>query len=288
MKVKSKFFRKAWNLAFVKGGMDAVFSDKPLELEMVTNPYKDRWFADPFILDVTEDKIFILAEEYRYDHPKGRIAKLTIGRKSMTIEKMDIILECPTHLSFPNILRRDGKIYVYPENCRSGQLDIYEYDQSQEKLVSPKVICKEALWDTSMTNLLGLWQLYGAVRNDHYMDVYNWDEGKQLFVYSHSLTSPEKDNRMAGQLIEYKGSIYFPTQDCSQNYGGGVCLKRVEGTGKDMRLVKEKELLPPSHILGEGLHTLNEYKGLVVIDLKCWIHPLAGRLFQFYKKIVKK
>lgn len=134
MQLKSQFFRKTWRLAFVKGGMDALFSDRPLELDIVTNPYKDLWFAVPFVLNVTDDRIFLLVEEFCQDLLKGRIAKQTIDRHSMTIEKMDIILECPTHLSFPNILRCDGKVYVYPENCRSRQLDLYEYDLKKENL----------------------------------------------------------------------------------------------------------------------------------------------------------
>lgn len=126
--MKGDFFHKAWALGFVRGGMDAVMSDSPLKIDVVRNPYKDRWFADPFVLDVTDTKIMLLVEELRYSHPVGRIAKLTIDRKSMAIEKMDIILECPKHLSFPNIFRKGGKVYVYPENCQSGALNIYEYD----------------------------------------------------------------------------------------------------------------------------------------------------------------
>jgi len=282
-----KFFRKAWSLAFVKGGMDALFADGPFEYDLVDNPYKDRWFADPFILDVTDDKIFLLVEEYRYAHPKGRIAKLTIDRHSMRIVKLDILLECPTHLSFPNILRRDGKVFVYPENCRSGQLDLYEYDSAQEKLVAPKVICKEGVWDSSITDLLGNWQLFGAFKDNYNMDVFDWDEQQQLFVYARTLTSAEEDNRLAGQLFEYKGEVYCPTQNCTRTYGGGVCLKKVVGRGDDMQLQLVKKIFPPQGLYSEGLHTLNEYKGQVIIDLKGWIHPVAGKLYYAYKKLFR-
>lgn len=288
MKNKPEIFRKTWKLAFVKGGMDALFADRPLELDIVTNPYKDRWFADPFVLDVTEDKIFILAEEFCQELGKGRIAKLTIDRHSMAIEKMDIILECPTHLSFPNIFRRDGKVFVYPENCRSGRLDLYEYDPKEEKLTFAQTLCHEPLWDSSMTDLLGHRQLFGAFKDDYWMDVHDWDEGKKTFVYTHSLESKEKNNRLAGQLFEYKGNVYIPTQDCSETYGGGVWLKRVVGRGKDMRLESEKKIVPPAYTHAQGLHTLNEYKGVVVIDLKCWVHPLGGKLYEFYDKIAGK
>lgn len=288
MKHKFDFFRKTWRIAFVKGGIDALFAERPLELDIVTNPYKDRWFADPFVLDVTDDKIFLLVEEFCQDVKKGRIAKLTIDRRKLLIEEMDIILECPTHLSFPNILRCDGKVYVYPENCRSGRLDLYEYDQKEEKLVFVQTLCNEPLWDSSMTNVLGHWQLFGAFKNDYWLDIHDWDDEKKKFVYTHSLESTGKNNRLAGQLFEYKGNVYIPTQDCSKTYGGGVCLKRVIGTGRNMKLLQEKLIEPPVYAHAQGLHTLNGYKDVVVTDLKCWVHPWGGKLFNAYKRIVGK
>ena len=58
----SKLIRKRWEIGFVEGGYDAVFSDKKLQIHWVSNPPKDRWYADPFILDVTDDKIVVLAD----------------------------------------------------------------------------------------------------------------------------------------------------------------------------------------------------------------------------------
>lgn len=110
MQLKSHFFRKTWRLTFVKGGMDALFSDRPLELDIVTNPYKDLWFAVPFVLNVTDDRIFLLVEEFCQDLLKGRIAKQTIDRHSMTIEKNGHHFGMPHPLEFPHYLavRRQG------------------------------------------------------------------------------------------------------------------------------------------------------------------------------------
>lgn len=288
MKKKCSLFRKSWYLAFVKGGIDALFTDQELDVEIVKNPFRDRWFADPFVLDVTDKKIYLLAEELCYDAPKGRVAKLTIDRQSMTIEKYDIILECPTHLSFPNILRKDGTIYVYPETCRTGKLDIYEYDQEHERLVSPKKICNDGVWDAAISDLLGKRQLFAACQDDYIMDVYDWDEGQQIFIPSQTIRSEQKDNRMAGQLFEYKGEVYCPTQDCSQTYGGGVWLKRVVKEGEKLQLVPVKKITPPSKTKYEGLHTLNEYKGVVVVDLKGWVHPLGQKLYNLFRTFIPK
>jgi len=282
------YFQKLWDLAFVKGGYDALFSDEPFEVDLVKNPFRDRWFADPFVLDVTDDKIFLLAEEFCYKLDKGRAAKLTVDRSTMTIEKYDIILECPKHISFPNILRRDGKVYVYPENCRSGKLDLYEYDMEKEQLVAPRKICNDAVWDASMTDLLGRWQLFAGRQSDYFLDVYNWDEDVNMFVPYQSIESKQKNNRMAGQLFVYKGEVYCPMQDCSKSYGGGVWLKKVIQEDDGLRLEPIKKIVPPANLKKLGLHTINEYKGVVVIDLRDWIHPLAGVLYNMYRTLTGK
>lgn len=287
-KKKKNFFQKTWALAFVKGGIDAVFADAPLEVDVVKNPYKDRWFADPFILDVTDDKIFLLVEELRFAHPIGRIAKLTIDRKSMQIEKLDVLLELRKHLSFPNIMRRDGKVYVYPENCLSGALNIYEYDPVEEKLVAPKTICDDGVWDATMSDVTGKWQLFGSHQNDTIVDVYDWDDASQRFVHADQIESPLRDNRLAGQVFTYRDAVYLPTQDCTVRYGGGVCLKRMELGGEHIALTTTKTLTSPIKTYSEGLHTLNQYKGLVVIDLKGWRYPVARILYLAKQLLVGK
>ena len=51
---------------------------------------------------------------------------------NLKIKSKKIILELPTHLSFPCILREAGNIYIYPESAYSGKLDVYEYDSTTE------------------------------------------------------------------------------------------------------------------------------------------------------------
>ena len=93
---------------------------------------------------------------------------------------------------------------------------------------------------------------------------------------------------MAGQLFEYKGEVYCPTQDCSQTYGGGVWLKRVVKDGEKLQLVPVKKITPPAKTKCEGLHTLNEYKGVVVVDLKGWVHPLGQKLYNLVRSFIPK
>ena len=87
-----------WNIGFVTEDIaDVVKSDK-LHIHWLKHNYTDRWFADPFLLEVTEKQIIVLVEEYCYKIRKGRIARLVISRPDYVLQEMKIVLEMPYHL----------------------------------------------------------------------------------------------------------------------------------------------------------------------------------------------
>lgn len=287
-----RLIRCRWELGFVRGGLDGVFADKQLEVDWIINPFQDRWFADPFILDVTEDFVYVLAEEYQFNTQKGRIAKLSVNRKTLRIEDCVILLELPTHLSFPSILRKDGHVYVYPESCQSGKLDLYELDLQQNQLVFVQTICDDEIWDSVIVNLTDSPQLFTSNLNDYSLAVYDWDIEKSRFVFSYAIPSADKSSRMAGQLFEYQGKVYMPSQYCEKVYGGGVVIKEVDinKDGYGFETIKRIESPHPKRKL--KLHTLNAYKGFVIIDVCGPDYPFPYQLMhsisEFLKKIRRK
>lgn len=286
-----RLLRSRWELGLVKDGLDGVFADKPLEVDWIINPCRDRWFADPFVLDVTDDYVYVLAEEYEFKTRKGRIAKLSVNRRTHKIDSFVILLELPTHLSFPNILRKDGHVYVYPESAYSGKLDLYEYDRLQEKLVFIQTICDDVVWDSSIFDMAGAPLLFTARTNDYYLDIYSWDADKSRFVFSQSIPSQDKSSRMAGQPIAYGGKTYIPTQYCEKVYGGGVVIKEVlpDGNTFSFKVVKRLESPHPKRRI--RMHTLNVYKGVAIIDVGGYDYPWFGKLIltlgRLWKRISK-
>ena len=121
----SRLTARFWAIGFVATGLDGIMNDNPIHVEWLRMP-KDAWFADPFILEVSDDEIQVLVEEKRIGSNKGVITLLKIDRQSMELKSKKVVLEKEYHLSFPCILRKDGKIYIYPESACSGKLDIYE------------------------------------------------------------------------------------------------------------------------------------------------------------------
>ena len=112
-KIKRNLLNISWNIGFLNIDKDFV-NKSTWDIRWMKHNYKDRWFADPFILKVTNDEIIVLVEEFYDPIHRGRISKLTIDKQTYELKKIDVILELNSHLSFPAIFRKDDKIYIYP------------------------------------------------------------------------------------------------------------------------------------------------------------------------------
>lgn len=276
-----------WALGFVRGGMEAVMESDHLDVNWVKMP-NDRWFADPFVLDVTDEEILLLVEDYPYVTKKGIISLLHINRATMDVVSRKVLLELPTHLSFPAILRKDGHVYIYPESAGGGKLDMYEYDACKEELTFVKTICDDDVWDSYITEAFGEPLMFTAARNDYQLDIYKWDKKKERFVSCQQIPSDIKNSRLGGAVFEYNGEWYYPAQNCEKTYGGSIDIKQLKVEGGKLNVEGVvKHLESPSKRYPIGLHTLNEYKGVVVIDVKGYRYGWIGEVIDKLVSIKK-
>ena len=285
-----KYLTPRWALGFVRGGMTAVMESDQLQIDWVKMP-KDRWYADPFILEVTDKEIQLLVEDFGYRLHKGIISLLHIDRATMTVTARKELLELPTHLSFPAILRKDGHIYVYPESMRSGKLTLYEYHPETESLTHSTVICDDPIWDSVISDLFGEPLLFTAAHDDFHLDIYQWEEDKQRFVPYQSIPSTLPDSRLGGSPFAYKKGCFYPAQNCIRTYGAGIDIKKLDNKNGEFHVTTVKQLTSPHPDYPLGMHTLNEYKGVVVIDVKGypikWLGALREVEIKLKKRIIK-
>lgn len=209
----------AWALGFVRGGMQAVMENDHLSIDWVKMP-KDRWFADPFILDVTNEEILLLVEDYAYTTQKGIISLLHINRETREISSRKELLEIPTHLSFPAIWRKDGHVYVYPESAKSWKLDMYEYDAKKEELTYVKTICDDVVWDSYITEAFGEPLLFTAAKDDYQLDIYKWAEKKESFVSYQQITSEKPNSRMVERYSNTRESTFIQRKIAKRHMEG--------------------------------------------------------------------
>lgn len=290
MKCFDKYGADCWSIGFVRGGITSIMESDTYEVDWLQLP-KDRWYADPFILDVTKTEILLLVEDYTYDCFKGSISLLHIDRKMMAITKRKVVLELPTHLSFPNILRKDDKVYIYPESAQTGKLILYEFDAANEALIPCTTICDDVIWDSDITDLFGEPLLFTAAHNDTLLDIYKWNEMTMRFIPWKSIPSEKRNSRLGGSLFEYKGNIYYPAQDCEDNYGAAIEIKKICLKDGEFEITEIKKLTSTHPQLKHGLHTLNQYKDIVVIDVHGyrygWVGEVIAKLVQVKKQLFK-
>lgn len=276
--------RNRWNLAFFENAnLKDVFAEDYSSVHWMKYKDRTRWFADPFILTVKDDIIEVLVEELSYSKNKGRIAKLVVDRKSWQLRDMIIILELPTHLSFPMIFRRGTDVFVIPENSASGKSVAYLYNPEDEALIPQNTVCSEPLTDATIFEF----------SNRHYMFATSIPDpnGKELDIYSFDPNSLKAEKiktisfnrpiaRNAGTPFVYDGNLYRPAQDCEGAYGKGVVIQKINCNNDSIVLDFEDRdsIYPFSRKYQLGIHTLNMHDGMCVIDGRGLLYPTVGRI----------
>lgn len=259
------------------------------------NGYKNGWFADPFILNVSDHHVELFVEEWEYSKEKGRLCLLDIKREgnNFILEKVTPILELETHLSFPITIEHDGKLFVYPENYESGKLSIYEYSPQECKLINPIVIIERPLLDTQIIKqgntyyALGVEFVSGEQKDTKVLQVYSSKSLLGPYEHIQTYTNELCEERGAGDIFEMDGTLYRPVQCCEGDYGKAVIIKELslEQDGK----ISQKEInrIAPiySSKYGKGLHTFNFKNDLYVIDGRDYRYRTLARSM---RKILNK
>lgn len=285
MSIKEKIYHyiydQYWSLGFVEEPISDIVNGKPYVIHYVKRMPRDRWFADPFILGYNEQTIQVLVEEFCYKIKRGRIAKLTIDRSNYHLLAYKIILDLPTHLSFPFIERVGEKVFICPENSASGSWSKYEYNLKTNQLEKVQVISQEPLTDAIKTDFFGEELIFSTSlphQNGSVLSVYDVNGVKKKDIEFSSNIA-----RNAGGWFELDGKIYRPAQDCNGGYGCAVIIQEVSLVNNafvlnDIRIVKSTN---PKFTT--GCHTFNTYKGLTVVDVHGWRRPLLVKIVKLKK-----
>ena len=270
-----------WNLAYGEYNDDILqHGIQWNKLHFIKNPYKDKWFADPFILQVSDSHIIFLVEEFDSNVQRGRIAKLVVNRVNDTIEDCKILLDLSTHLSFPVIYHDDNCIYIHPENSESGKSTMYLYDLDTDRVLDSVVVSELPLVDAIIRKDGATYKMYATKVPDAggtCLLVLESDKLTGPFVHVETVSYDRREARMAGAFIESKYGTIRPAQDCNRDYGEAVLFYK----GKDV-LYRQK----PGEWRYEGLHTFNVKDGFFVIDLKIYDHPLMHQLLKTAKSLL--
>ncbi len=280
-----------WQITFADNTSESIVSGKPLKLHVMKHDYRDRWFADPFILDVNDSEILILAECVTDDTRRGRIALLIVDKKNYSLKQMQYVLDLPTHLSFPVIVRKNDQIYVYPENGEASTLDLYKFDLKNKTLVFKETIIKKALGDAIVIEIFGDHYLFATEEpdmNGRSLSIYK--RNRQSWIIDQKVIFEDNIARMAGNFFRVGSKIYRPAQECNESYGHGLVIHEVISPDKSddnkWHFIEVRRMTSPLKRYPLCLHTLNFYKDVTVMDVKGFRYDLIGKFLYKIKSIL--
>lgn len=296
-----KLTDERWNVGFIQNSTENIINGEAIDVKWIIHKYKNSWFADPFVLEVTEKEIILLVEEFYRPINKGRISKLTIDRITNVLLKCDVILELPTHLSFPLIIRKDSNledfikdidtdykssaepyVYLLPENGESGHLYIYKFFPESNKIIRLCSVLDEAVEDAVPIKNNEYLYLFCTPRenpNGNILHIYKWSYKEKLFEFLKEISFKENIARMSGNFFYYKNKLIRPTQECNFQYGHAVTLQETDITDFSFKEIRRIYSVHPR--LNIGCHTFNSYKGVTVTDAlgfdRMWIRKMLKR-----------
>lgn len=260
--------------------------------------HKDNWLADPFVLQCDESEIIVLAEEFDNTTQKGRLVKVSIDRNNYKIVNKTIVLELDTHLSFPNYIKYNSDIYVYPENYQSGALKIYRYDSQKNALVEPRVLINEPLLDAAIVSIDGCFYIFavkfttGSLDDTKELCIYKSDSLFGEYVHFQTIINNKCQERGAGSIFWNNGRLIRPVQNCEGGYGVNLIFKELvlKNNQFEEKIIGE---MFATNEYPEGLHTFNYLDDIVLIDgyryKKGNIITIAKRFIRLYCPIrIKK
>lgn len=278
-RIYNRFLIHRWELGFIENSIHDIIEGKEFHIKYVKFPFEGRWYADPFILDYNNEEVILLVEDFSDRDQKGKISKLVIDRKKMVLKDVKIILELDTHLSFPVIVRKGERVFFYPENSEGRTLDLYEYDRKTDECMKISHLSNEVMADAVISDYFGEKYLFSTKNNGNVLNVYQYYEERGSFVHSTDVLFNENIARNGGDFFEVNGQLYRTAQECNYTYGHALSIQRIEREGEKFKFKEVRRLLPPKYAI--GMHTLNIYKDLIVIDLKVFRHPwIAWPLFK--------
>lgn len=285
-----------WNIGFIENELQSVLSGDKIHFHWMRHHIRGSWFADPFVLEVTDNEVILLAEEFVIKEWKGRISKLFVDKHTFQLNRHEVVLDLPYHLSFPFIRRDNNSQYIYPESMASGTLNEYKLSSNGVDINDSRIICKASIVDAVITKFQGVSIILATSLpslNGNKLDVYKIDNGQTTKIQT--INFDENIARNAGDLFTFQNKIFRPAQECNRQYGHAVVIQEML-LGKNGFTFKEVRRIYTTHpVLNRGCHTFNIYKDIIVTDTwgdnhewVLWIFKKGQFLIQLLRKVKSK
>jgi hypothetical protein len=238
-------------------------------------PPKDRYWADPFVLE-KNGRYFVFFEELPFKARRAHISMLEIDPLSGRASEPVRVLERDYHLSYPFLVEHDGQLYMIPETAQNGTVEAYRCVDFPRRWKLERVLfdglrCVDATFHRGADR----WWMFanaaapGSRAFDDELHIFHAE--RLLGDWQPHRRNPVKSDarcaRPAGQLYWRNGALYRPAQICAPLYGSGLSINRVLRLTPHEYAERQVERILPSERDGLlGVHTINRAGDLTVVD----------------------
>jgi len=290
IKIFNKLFRiEEWIVAYTKASKNKFFETKGKILKkhktIINGLFS--FFADPFLIRIKNNKALIFVENYSF-FKGGRISFLEIDLKNSSW-KEKIILS-GGHYSFPFFLKRNSNLILFPEmSCKKTN---NYFVINNKKIIKKKIFFHYFnLVDPVILKYRGFFWLFcskkGINENSNLYifysrDLHNWKDINNNPPIINSI----KNCRSAGDIINYKNTLYRPTQNSFLNYGRSLNINRIESLSKNKFIEKKIFSIQPLNLdsFNQGIHHISLKNNYIFFDKKRYKYTpfkLIYKIFRF-------
>ncbi|HEU4573727.1 MAG TPA: hypothetical protein VFS36_01890 [Chitinophagaceae bacterium] len=283
-----KVCEKQWIIGIAQCTMEEVIRNKkiPSSFRWIKPDDSKKSYADPFILNISENKLNLLFEEYTTGRYDGMIKSMTLN-SLLEVQAEQTLLKTDTHLSYPFLYFDSGKLYLFPESGRSGALSGYEYNPRNVAITNEFIVLNKPLIDASLLYYQERYWIFATQLGESSqkeLHIYHSDKlnGHYRAHKMNPVKSSMNGSRPAGNFITVDGALYRPSQNCSNYYGESITIQKIVTLNEEQYQEEVYCTIPPPRLdrINLGIHTINGSGQWVAIDV------LIGRLNPF-KKIKK-
>ena len=286
MKLIDKLSVIVWNIGFIEENIEEIFTRKSKnKITWMKHKYKDRFFADPFILGMTDKEIILLVEEYLFVEGKGKIVKLIIDKKNKHLLERTLLIESEYHLSYPFIYND----LIIPEQSESKSWISYNQNGEKHEMISKEGFIDGTIFNDGSNEWLFTTKIVNEKKDaNSKLFRYKIYDGKVDMSTEKLIKDTMISSRPGGSFFEFNGNWYRIAQNSSEkNYGEAVSICKIKVCNdKDyceelvsvINSKKEKRY-------NRGVHTFNIGKGFIVVDgWEMQLHPIQKIKYKLLKR----
>ncbi len=285
-----------WNIGIARGDISTLIRQKKYNLQVKWLPVKDdeTSVADPFVIKKNDGSIIILYEDFsmvdkaRY----GTLRQLQLDA-NFNIIAHSLLLDEKKHLSYPAIIRENGKTLVIPESRHLGNVFCYEYNVDTATFSNKRTLIENVrLLDPTFLKHGGKYWLFATIGDRQY------EHSKLYIYYADSLEGPYTPHpqnpvkyslrgaRPAGNFIIVDNEIYRPAQNCKAFYGQSLIINKILKLSEtEFEEEEYMEIKPDNNSnFNKGIHTINVDGDIIVVDgIRLRFDPLKKLKLLFQK-----